>query len=377
MKETSSIDIEIKKIRKRIEFLSNVGKIESVVEEAKNLLSMDPQDKYGLYMLAEAYENLDKMDMAETVILEYLKKYQEDDCAHALYGRILQSKRQFKEAIEEFHRAIDIDPNDPDHYFKLGLCLIGQNEDNLFKSIEILEKSIEIDPQFALGHSFLGILYFFAKRLDDAQREARKAIELDPQHCMPHEQYAIIQYEFGNIHEAQRHVKEILRINPNDKGNQRRLENIEYFKENMQEYLEDRIDMLKDIAKECPKEKKVHLLLAKAYFEIGEEEKSFKEFNKHLKLKEECTNEDLEFMDLLVEKVESSELFLYFTKLKGYNPKNKTLQEYIEKIFEDSDFKEKLKTPLISKVIYVFYTIFKWCIVAKLAIFLYIWITKV
>ena len=48
-------------------------------------------------------------------------------------------------------------------------------------AIEILEKGIEANPSYALGHSVLAHIFHSQKSGERAEREWSKALELDPQ----------------------------------------------------------------------------------------------------------------------------------------------------------------------------------------------------
>lgn len=355
--DASNTDIEIKKIRNRIEYLYDVHKLEMVVEEAKKLLSIDIENEYGLYMLAKAYNGLNKIDEAEAVVLEYLKNYQENVCGHVLYGNILQGKDDYKRATEEFQKAIDLDPDDETNYIKLAINLMIEDDKNLPKCIVLAEKAVAINPNNGINHTYLGELYFLDKRLYDAEREAIKGLELDSQQHMCHDEYARIQYACGNIDVAKEHFEELFRLNPNYNINRNWAEDIRYFKENMQEYLEDRIKYLKDVARAYPSDKKVHLLLAKAYIKTKENKNALKEWEKHLLLNPENIDIELEFAKLLVEQISSKKLVLYLDKLQRKNPGNENIQTHINHIYRNLQLDKKLKKNQLNKLMRICFVI--------------------
>ncbi|MCT4595162.1 MAG: tetratricopeptide repeat protein [Anaeromicrobium sp.] len=367
-KNTSGVDIELGKIRKRIEFLWDSNKLELLIEEGKNLLSIDPEDEYGLYMLAQAYKKLKKIDEAEAVILEYLKRYEEDPNGHVLYGDILQEMNEYKKAEKEFQRAIDLDPDEDSYYIKLAINLMIHDNENLPKCIKLAEKAVSISPNNGINHSYLAELYFNDKRLYDAQREVMKGLELASDHHMVHDQYGRIQYEFGNIHLAQKHFEELFRMNPDFEAHRNWLNDINYFKENMDEYLEDRIKYLSSAAKAYPEDKIVYLLLSKAYFKIGKKDKALAQWNKHLLVNPENTHIEIDFVRRLIEEVRPAYVRYYLDKLKAKGSDNKNVQIHMDYIYNHTNFEDKLKKDIRKGTIYM-------CLThgTLITLFFYIW----
>lgn len=68
-------------------------------------------------------------------------------------GEALIKKGKLDNALSEFRRAIEINPNQPSHYYSLGLVLVKQNK--LDEAREFWKKCIAIDPNFSQAQKSL------------------------------------------------------------------------------------------------------------------------------------------------------------------------------------------------------------------------------
>jgi tetratricopeptide (TPR) repeat protein len=98
---------------------------------------------------------------------------------HFNLGLTLFRMKHFEDALENFRRAVELNPGDPEYH-----NLLGQTYDQLGYSNEAegsLRRSIELDRNYALGHYDLGVI--LAKR-EGRRREALEvfthALKIDP-----------------------------------------------------------------------------------------------------------------------------------------------------------------------------------------------------
>lgn len=63
---------------------------------------------------------------------------------------------KYKEALEEFQKAITIFPDDPDIPFYIGLTFLQLNEPE--KAIEYFQKTLGMDPAYIDAHFQLGVV---------------------------------------------------------------------------------------------------------------------------------------------------------------------------------------------------------------------------
>lgn len=81
---------------------------------------------------------------------------------HSYRGEMLFASGEFVEARAEFDRAIECDSRNPTPYVNAALAVMntptGGGPPNISESIRLLEKAIEIDPQFQTAYIHLGQL---------------------------------------------------------------------------------------------------------------------------------------------------------------------------------------------------------------------------
>ncbi len=111
---------------------------------------------------------------------------------HVIKGQVLSSNRKLENAVNEYKKALELNPEDRRlppildsarnelkfYYFKLGTDYRKKRAyDFAFRAYQ---KVLEIDPGYARAHNGLAIVYNAMKMYDKSIEECRKAIELDP-----------------------------------------------------------------------------------------------------------------------------------------------------------------------------------------------------
>jgi len=91
----------------------------------------------------------------------------------------LHQDGDFAGAAGYYRRAAEINPNDPDGYYNLGVCLInlGQAEEALSQ----FQKTVELKPDYAEAYFQLGSLYISQNKTQEAISSLEKFLELAPQ----------------------------------------------------------------------------------------------------------------------------------------------------------------------------------------------------
>jgi tetratricopeptide (TPR) repeat protein len=114
-------------------------------------------------------------------ILEAIRDLRTPDAAfHDLLGSAYYAIDDPKKASQEFQEAVRLEPADPEHYFKLGMVFLKhRTADPAIYVYETALKSRPDVPKLWLG---LGLSYYLASRLDEAEPALRKALALDPKY---------------------------------------------------------------------------------------------------------------------------------------------------------------------------------------------------
>jgi tetratricopeptide (TPR) repeat protein len=93
-------------------------------------------------------------------------------------GNVSGKQEKYKEAIRDYTKAIEADPNLADAYYNRGYVYIEMRKYK--KAIADLDKAIELDAKYAPAYHVRGIAYFLKKKYTQAIADYDTAIELDP-----------------------------------------------------------------------------------------------------------------------------------------------------------------------------------------------------
>jgi tetratricopeptide (TPR) repeat protein len=118
--------------------------------------------------------------------------------AHSTVAYARMHEFDWPTADREFRRALELDPANPSGYYVEFLMSQGRFEETL----AIAERMRREDPVAILAVHGLGMIYFYARRYDDALGAFQKALELDPNYYWSLLRSAQTKEQMGNIPEA-------------------------------------------------------------------------------------------------------------------------------------------------------------------------------
>jgi tetratricopeptide (TPR) repeat protein len=134
--------------------------------------------------------------------------------ARTNYAVELGERRRFQEAVEQFQKALNIEPNLWYANIDLGYTyyLMGRYDE----AIHWMQRGTELNPGDANQYTFLSAAQIRAGRLDQAEQSMRAAIERAP--YMPSYHYALglILEEQGKLEQAQEAYRQELEIDPSN-----------------------------------------------------------------------------------------------------------------------------------------------------------------
>ena len=136
--------------------------------------------------------------------------------AHEAYvkGRYFLDQRSiagWKQALDQFERAVAIDPDDPaahaglaDTYSAMSDFGVASPAEMRPRAIQETERALALDPQSAEGHAALGrVQFLFDWNFAEAERSLARAVALDPDYMPAHQSTAWLESARG------RHAKSI------------------------------------------------------------------------------------------------------------------------------------------------------------------------
>jgi len=133
--------------------------------------------------------------------------------AHALLGHIYILMKDYERGIEEGQRAVEIEPNDADTHAYLGMGLTFADRPE--EAIKVLKKAMRLNPKAPSWylHSLAGA-YQNMGRYDEAIEWGKKAVDRNPNNLPAHLALAACYSLAGREEEAQAEAAQVLRINP-------------------------------------------------------------------------------------------------------------------------------------------------------------------
>jgi tetratricopeptide (TPR) repeat protein len=167
---------------------------EGAIGAYQKAIQLDPNFVWSYYNLAELFTQLNEWDNA---IKDYKNAFRiqknlpklSEKLADALQNQaILYSQQAFSfyelaiaenpDQIQNYYKALEINPNNADLYFKLATVFVKNN--NLDIALAFYQMAIQIEPNNAQSHFHLGNIFVEKRLFEQAIDSYKRAIELKP-----------------------------------------------------------------------------------------------------------------------------------------------------------------------------------------------------
>jgi tetratricopeptide (TPR) repeat protein len=155
-------------------------------EEAQDALErareLDPNAQIIMQMLGHVWAcRTDKDDAEQFRTAEYwfLKALERGKTAPILtmLGAVYVELQNIPRGVESFEEALKVDENYEEAMYNLAVL---KTDDMPLAAIELLERAIEIDPDYAIAHQKLGALHQKQRDVVRAEYHFRRAVDSDP-----------------------------------------------------------------------------------------------------------------------------------------------------------------------------------------------------
>jgi tetratricopeptide (TPR) repeat protein len=166
------------------------GRFSSAIEMFKRALSINPRYTEALMNLAVLYNDLGQYDDAKR-LYQQLKKIPRSkgqtiepvlrgklSNLHASIGDIYRSAGVHKHAIDEYEKALQLNPTYVDIKTKLGQSLREDGQSK--KALKVLKDAIKAKSSYSPARIQLGLTYYAMGKTADAKREWKAALAKDP-----------------------------------------------------------------------------------------------------------------------------------------------------------------------------------------------------
>lgn len=165
--------------------------------------------------LRSALEHYQKGDyrQAEYICREIINIDPENAEAYYMLGIVLQSKNQFDDAIRCYQEATRINPQHFSAHFQLGIALYNRRQ--LDEAIASLESALLLNPNFDEAYCSLGMIFRERGQHTEAINYFQRAIQLNPKSAWAYTNLSIIFNAKGYHDEAKAYFQKALEHNTN------------------------------------------------------------------------------------------------------------------------------------------------------------------
>jgi tetratricopeptide (TPR) repeat protein len=158
------------------------------------------------------YAEQGRLDDAIAEFQKAIELEPDDPDAHHNLGTAYYERGRLDEAITELQAAIELEPGGADAHRNLGTVYGEQGKPE--EAAAAYEKAIEMDPDFGEAYGDLAGTYTELGRVSEAVAAGEKAIELAPDYAMARNNLGFAYYRQGMLDEAVAEYQEAIRINP-------------------------------------------------------------------------------------------------------------------------------------------------------------------
>ncbi|HDZ62475.1 MAG TPA: tetratricopeptide repeat protein [Nitrospirae bacterium] len=114
----------------------------------------------------------------KNMALDQIKELPETPEGLASLGDQYFEAGRFKEAIDTYEKAIELNPGDADSYNDMGLSFhyMGKSE----AAVEAMRKGVEVDPSFQRIRLSLGFVLAALGKMEESVAALQKAVDMNP-----------------------------------------------------------------------------------------------------------------------------------------------------------------------------------------------------
>jgi tetratricopeptide (TPR) repeat protein len=119
---------------------------------------------------------------------------------HVMLGQVQDASGRYELALQEFKRALDLEPNSADA--TLGMALVYDHEGRTKDAEDAFRRAIDLRPEYWGGYNQLGGFYERHNRHAEAMAEFKHAIQLAPDSRTPYANLAAVLMDTGHLADA-------------------------------------------------------------------------------------------------------------------------------------------------------------------------------
>lgn len=205
------------------EFEVDHGKFAEGIQMCSQSIALDPNAGEAYFNRGTAYYNEKRYPEAIADLKQAIRIRPNLAEAYCNYGAVLFAQKDYDQAIAMFDKATQLAPR-AIIYYDLGK--VYQQKGNLSAALDNFQKAIELEPGNFKSYVNIAIVLDQQGNFAEASRYMEQALSMDPSDTNLLELWAQMLTRNGKISEAIEEYRTILRINPNVELAQRNLEKL-------------------------------------------------------------------------------------------------------------------------------------------------------
>jgi len=193
---------------------------DKALEFLQRASEQDPHFALARIELARAYRSKYKLtkdramlEKAQSSCLQALKDNDQLVAADMVLGAVYRDAGQYDQAVQEFRRAIGLEPKYYRAYMELGYTY--EKLEKLPEAESAYKSAQKLRPRYADVYSNLGYFYYVYGRIADAERAFLKVTRLTPDSVLAHNNLGGIYATRGRYALAEAMFKKSMAIRPN------------------------------------------------------------------------------------------------------------------------------------------------------------------
>jgi superkiller protein 3 len=217
-KAVTSDPVPVEPRRHLVNLLVAQERWDEVLAQCQEILNRNPEDWSTRYTLAQTLIRQGKADEGRTELQksqEIRQSQQKQEEVKKLTETAVSqlTKGDAENGIKTLNSAIEIDPDSAQAHMYLGVALASKG--NTAEGIAALNRALTLDPSSARAHHNLGTVLMQTGQIPAARQEFEKALELDPYFSEAHNNLASILSGDGQVPKAIDHFRIASELNPN------------------------------------------------------------------------------------------------------------------------------------------------------------------
>jgi len=193
-----------------------LGDLEKSIAELEAAAKLAPNDIDVVYTLGIAYLRNRQPGPARQLYNSLIKSFGEKPQLHVIIGRAYRQSGLLAEAVEEFKKAIALDPQFPRAHYYLGITyLLDEGQSKTGEALEEFKIELAANPDEFFANYYLGVVYNFQRQWDLAVTFLQKASSIQPNNPDPYFQLSQAYQELNHHDRAIEVLRKTIALNPN------------------------------------------------------------------------------------------------------------------------------------------------------------------